>query len=537
MLHANPISGNSSLNKEEYKLPELNINRGTCEKIEKNNLNTLGLNIKFIDTIQQVLTQLKEKDILSNGMLTILEVNPAGDVLHNAWYEGNYKAILKPMFIKDKSMKESIASPYIDAFSVKDQDNQAENETYIAPIELSYPLEHLNKLIDLEYISLKRLENDFLIVEEKANTISIKIPSIAQNMDEKEFIQAFFPLHLKKLADLNALTIEKKEVMKDKLIININKQAINYKVKLPNSLNTQEPQDVFKIPYFEDNKGNLVGIYYEDDEPLKVLGVKLTKVNQILPVVCDVDAHNCIIKQTDINTTAYDTSREDRVKDLKAAIQKLLTGKLNAEEITEYQNAVNSHMGFITPQEIIIYHTITKACNKPTDELDVLFQHGATGDLPAEVVKAIQKLDPSSDFPAITNKTKIIGIMAQIDPQVLRIRGTHILLTYKYLQDQNFTVLMPQIWEEQYQKLILDVDQTKLGTEQKEVIEKLQPLLCSNQAMQPALILQPVFQQSRNRYILHRGLRGDLSKLININDEDEKYLSQATIDSLNFIFR
>ncbi|MDF2868013.1 MAG: hypothetical protein K0S11_1483 [Gammaproteobacteria bacterium] len=357
-----------------------------------------------------------------------------------------YNAILKPIFIKEKSIANSIKSPFVAILSQGNlaKLNQASKgfDIKLAPTKLTYPLGHLKKLLDLKYIELIEINGRWLIVQDNSKQIfQVKLPEpISIDFKDKQSMKNF--------------------IFKDPYYTEPNHGS-----------------------YYNRNKKKVVEIYNEGkSEVIKVLGVKSSETNgEFYPIICDVDAHN-FSTQHQSDSIKYDTSKENEFNQLKEAVKNLLTNKLPDKEVEGYINSINAHLGTITVQEYIIYHAINIACGRPLG-LNAIFQHGATANMSDEQVKnarlsalnnikheVVEEKDVPF-FPAITNDKKIVAIF---DKGLFVISGAHIILFYNTLNKSykyNFNML--PLWQNQLRELEQNSNYEKFIQDIKENLHQI----------------------------------------------------------------
>jgi hypothetical protein len=418
-----------------------------------------GLSLAFIKKIADKLEELSSKKILNEPILTVLAVNPAGVVLHQACFDptSKFNAILKPIFLKEKSITNSIASPFLNVFDneAMAQSNQklSTGNMAFAAVGLEYPLEHLKKLAELGYITITRVNRTQLTVEEKGKEYIVNLAEDKEIKSDEDYLES---AHLKRLHQLGYVTIEHLNNSQ----IKITEIPKYYKIQLPkkNKKTLPTSNEFFQSEYYSANSRELVKIFYasQDDkikEPVMVLGLKSIEThNQAMPIVCDVDAHNFAARSKE-KVLTYDTSMESERNELKKKVKELLNNKLEIQEIENYLAIINENLGRISAQELIVYYAINSACDRNAGLLAV-FQHGATANMSKEDVKKIPQRNVDKSFPAIEDKTEIVVMLPQAKNNFLVVQGAYTLLLYDILKSEgHYNFKMQYLWKKQLEQL------------------------------------------------------------------------------------
>ncbi|MDF2867563.1 MAG: hypothetical protein K0S11_1033 [Gammaproteobacteria bacterium] len=417
-----------------------------------------GLSLNFIKKIANKLEELSSKKILNESILTVLAVNPAGVVLHQACFDpvSNFNAILKPIFLKEKSITNSIASPFLNVFDneAMAQFNQklSTSNMEFAAVGLEYPIEHLKKLAELGYITISRVNRKQLTIKEEGKEYTVNLAINKKINSDEDYLESS---HLKRLHQLGYVTIKRLNNNQVKIM----EKTKYYKIQLPKKIKKMLPasNEFFQSEYYSANSQQLVKVFYasQDDkikEPVIVLGLKSDETHhQPWPIVCDVDAHNFAARSKE-KVLTYDTSMDSERNELKEKVKELLDNKLESQEIENYLDIINDNLGRISAQELIVYYAINSACDRNAGLLAV-FQHGATANMGKEDVKKIPQRNVDKPFPAIEDKTEIVAILPQSKNNFLVVQGAYTLLLYDILKSEgHYNFKMQYLWKKQLEE-------------------------------------------------------------------------------------
>lgn len=407
---------------DQKNLPSLNLKAATTtfstlNEILQNEkgILSLGYSSKLIGDIAQSLQLCHDLNLLDDAMLTVLKVNKAGSVLHKAVINGKYDAYLKPIFIKDKSINNSIKSPFIEALTEEELNKRnqdlKEYDIRLANIDLSYPFEHLEKLAKL-----------------------------ALNPDEP--------------SGDKYISLEKIDQQNNSLQIKETQTGDIYYVELPFDISQEKEltKDTFFAFVNESKLSGLVNILNHQKQSVEVLAAS-DKQGEFLPIICDIDAHNLGIRKGNLSKT-YDTSILDEQEQLKKAITTIFEQAKQQNNLQEYIAAINPLMGHIGAEEFIVFYTINKTCNRFIG-LNAVFQHGATASMSDEDIKKVYAPRSNKFFPAITNDTAIVSVSRTEKNTVITLEGASILFFYSILnqQEYGYSFNLLELWKEQLNML------------------------------------------------------------------------------------
>ncbi|MGD9108095.1 MAG: hypothetical protein PVI75_02880 [Gammaproteobacteria bacterium] len=400
----------------------------------------LGLNKKIA---QKIIKALKKHS--KNGILTILEINPAAQMIHYLWLEGKFKAMLKPIYIKRKTAKNSLLATFIPN-PIK---SRMLGKYNLQPIDLKYPLEHLWFLHEkVKYIKILKIENGILKIQDELS-----------------------PAKSKYIIKIKGLNVKK--------------------------LNINRLQDFFKSNFYKNNKTAMITVCDEQLKPIKVQGVKIN--NKCIPIITDIDTHNlgeqlnndinAPSNNTAFHTTYKNHNRTDKIIQLKQNLIREIENSSPSLRDLKISNNIPKTMGTISAREFLIDYYINKEFNQ------ILIQHGSTSTFPSTNPHLI----PKNTFPSIEDN-KIYGAIFA-SGHVISLYSKTILAFYHIMRSYNYNFTIHPSWQDDMNNLLInnkaEIEMLRKDLQGANLIKKVEPYPCKS-------IYQTSYKNYFNKNLLYK---------------------------------